>query len=355
MLYTSERNTGCRFTEITLMGMRALVLENQLLHITVLLDHGADIIEFCHKRTDTDFVWRNPMGLSGIRKLQLAPVDADTYADNYLGGFFEIFPSVGGGGNYRGIRFGGYCESNQLPWEYAVECDSEEKITLRCFVRLNKLPLLLERRMTLVASTAALQLEESVTNLGLELVDYQWGWHPNIGGGFLNGDCIIDMDGGAMRVMRPSARFTAAAAGTWPLLTEPGAAAGAAVDYSRMLPPDTMHDELVDVDTPAGWAAVRDAKRGLGIAIGWDAATFPHAAVWESCCHRTGSFRLGGAYVMCFLLHSTPTLGLPQAVQNGETDPIPGGAQRSTCMAFSVFEDARPVTGVATDGTVKFD
>ncbi len=355
MLYYSERNTGCRFTEITLMGMRALVLENQLLHITVLLDHGADIIEFNHKRTDTDFVWRNPMGMSGVRKLQLAPVDADIYADNYLGGFFEIFPSVGGGGNYRGIRLEGYCESNQLPWEYSVLCDTEEKITLRCFVRLNKLPILLERCMTLTANSPVLTLDEKITNIGAEPVDYQWGWHPNIGGGFLSGDCVVDMPAGqAMRVLRGSARFGQNAAGSWPHLTDPDAP-DQTVDYSRMLPPDTMLDELVDVDTPAGWAAVRDPQRSLGIAIGWPGQDFPCAAVWQSCCHKTGHFRLGGAYVMCFLLHSTPTLGLPQAVAAGETSPIAGGESRSTRLTFSVFEDARPVIGIAPDGTAKFD
>ena len=352
MLYRSERNTGCRFTEVLWQGMRTLILENQKLHIAVVLDHGADILEFAYKPTDTDFVWRNPMGLSGLRKLQLAPVDADMFADNYLGGFFEIVPSVGGGGSWRGIRFGGYCESNQLPWEYEVETDTEERITLRCFVRLNKLPLELCRRMTLPANSPALVMEETVTNIGLEPVPFQWGWHPNIGGGFLNGDCIVDLPGGELSVMRASARFSEKAGGTWPLLKEPGAATG--VDYSRILPPDSMHDELVDVHVPAGWAAVRDEKRGLGIGLAWDAADFPYAAIWQSSCHKEGNFRLGGAYVMCFLLRSSRTMGLPQADAAGELTPLPGKASFSTRLTLTVFEDARPVTDVAADGTVRF-
>lgn len=352
MLYRSERNTGCRFNEVIWQGMRTLILENQKLHIAVVLDHGADILEFAHKPTDTDFVWRNPMGLSGLRKLQLAPVDHDTFADNYLGGFFEIVPSIGGGGNWRGVHFGGYCESNQLPWEYEVECDTEERITLRCFVRLNKLPLELCRRMTLRAHSPALVMEETVTNLGAEPVPFQWGWHPNIGGGFLNGNCIVDMPGGELRVMRASDRFSKEAGGTWPLLKEPGAEEG--VDYSRILPPDSMHDELVDVKMQAGWAAVRDAQRGLGIGLAWDAADFPYAAVWQSSCHREGHFRLGGAYVMCFLLRSHRTMGLPQADAAGETVPLPGRASASARLTLTVFEDARPVTGVEADGTVQF-
>lgn len=355
MLYCSERNVGCRFVEISLYGMRALVLENERLHVTVLLDHGADILEFNYKKTDTDFVWRNPMGLSGIRKLQLAPVDADGFADNYLGGFFEILPSIGGGGDYRGIRMGGYCESNQLPWEYAVECDEPQRITVRCFVRLNKLPLLLTRRMTLHSGSAALCMEETVENLGLEPVDFQWGWHPNIGGGFLCGDCVVDLPGRGMRVLRPSRRFSQQAVGTWPVLREPDAGSRPGVDYSRVLPEDTMLDELVDVETPdEGWAAVRDVRRGLGIGLSWDPEVFPYAAVWQSSCHREGHFRLGGAYVMCFLLHSTRTWGLPQAAAAGETVPLPGRAVRCGRLTLTAFEGDRPVDGVAADGSVRF-
>ena len=164
MLYRSERNTGCRFHEVIWEGMRTLILENQKLHIAVVLDHGADILEFNYKPTDTDFVWRNPMGLSGLRKFQLAPVDGDMFADNYLGGFFEIVPSVGGGGRWKGIGFGGYCESNQLPWEYEVETDTAERITLRCFVRLNKLPLELTRRIIAERQITCLMVTHNIAS-----------------------------------------------------------------------------------------------------------------------------------------------------------------------------------------------
>lgn len=351
MLYRSERNTGCRFHEVMWEGMRTLVLENRYLHITVVLDHGADILEFNHKPTDTDFVWRNPMGLSGLKKLQMAPVDSDMFADNYLGGFFEIIPSVGGGGNYKGIRFGGYCESNQLPWEYEVVEDREECVSLRCFVRLNKLPILAERVMTLKKDSAALVMEEKITNIGLEPIDYQWGWHPNIGGGFLNGDCVIDAPGGEMTVLRASDRFGKEASGIWPVLRDTD---GRCVDYSHILPPDSMHDELVDVAFDAGWSAVRDTKQGVGIGLSWDHEMFPVGAIWQSSCHKEGHFRLGGAYVMCYLLRNCKTMGLPQAAEKGETTPLPGKSSRSSYLTLSVFEDNRPVIGVDKDGTVRF-
>ena len=66
MFYTHERNFGCRLNdELTYRGLRVLVLENELVRVSVLLDQGTDIYEFLHKPSDTDFMWRSP---NGVRK-----------------------------------------------------------------------------------------------------------------------------------------------------------------------------------------------------------------------------------------------------------------------------------------------
>ena len=43
--YLHERNFGCRLTKIILAGYQAVVLENNLLRVTVLVDKGTDIYE----------------------------------------------------------------------------------------------------------------------------------------------------------------------------------------------------------------------------------------------------------------------------------------------------------------------
>ena len=354
MLYRSERNVGCRFQEIYWNGMRCLVLENQFLHITVVLDRGADILEFNYKKTDTDFVWRNPMGLSPMKKLQYVPAVGDVYGDNYFGGFFEIIPSIGGCGDYQGIHFEGYCESNCLPWEYEVVCDTEECIHLNCFVRLNKLPLEVSREMLLYKDSPTLYIEEKVTNLGRIPIDFQWGWHPNIGGGFLNENCVIDMPEGKMSVMRESQRFSKNAVGEWPNLNEPGKE-DIGIDYSRILPPGTMINELVDVELSGkGWAAVRDTESGIGIGFSWNPEVFPYAAIWKCSEHKQGLFRLGGTYVMCFLLRSQKTMGLPDSVDAEETVPLAGETSLNSYLTITVFEDKRQVVNVTRKGNVAF-
>ena len=69
MLYRSERNTGCRFHEVLWQGMRTLILENQKLHIAVVLDHGADILEFNYKPTDTDLTASVTIAIGGFQAL----------------------------------------------------------------------------------------------------------------------------------------------------------------------------------------------------------------------------------------------------------------------------------------------
>ena len=61
--YTHERNYGCRVTEAIYRGLRTVTLENEIIRVTVLADKGSDIIEFLHKPTDTDFMWRSPQGV----------------------------------------------------------------------------------------------------------------------------------------------------------------------------------------------------------------------------------------------------------------------------------------------------
>ena len=64
MAYTHERNHGCRISDdYTYRGLRAVVLENRALRITVLADKGTDIIEFLYKPLDVDFLWRSPLGV----------------------------------------------------------------------------------------------------------------------------------------------------------------------------------------------------------------------------------------------------------------------------------------------------
>ena len=64
MSYSGVRNFGCRVTtDATLAGLGVVILENELLRVTILADKGSDVYEFLYKPLDVDFMWRAPNGL----------------------------------------------------------------------------------------------------------------------------------------------------------------------------------------------------------------------------------------------------------------------------------------------------
>ncbi len=52
--YLHERNFGCRLTKIIISGYKAIILENNLVRVTVLVDKGTDIYELLYKPLDID-------------------------------------------------------------------------------------------------------------------------------------------------------------------------------------------------------------------------------------------------------------------------------------------------------------
>lgn len=63
MHYQDERTSGCRISDSwTYRGLKTVVLENELLRVSLIADKGADVFELSHKRTDTEFMWRPLVG-----------------------------------------------------------------------------------------------------------------------------------------------------------------------------------------------------------------------------------------------------------------------------------------------------
>ena len=64
MHYSNERLYGCRISDSwEFKGLKTVILENEILKVTVLADNGADIYEIIHKKLDIDFMWRTPWGV----------------------------------------------------------------------------------------------------------------------------------------------------------------------------------------------------------------------------------------------------------------------------------------------------
>ncbi|WP_330849166.1 DUF4432 family protein [Nonomuraea sp. K271] len=151
-----RRNWAARLRHITIDGLRAVVLENERLRVTVVPDKGGDVVEFLHKATDTDLVWLSPQGLRNPRDhLQGAADDVAQFVDHYEGGWQEVFPNGGAPSEYRGARLAQHGEVSGLPWECEVVADSETEVAVRLRVRTRRLPYLVEKVFRLRSGTAA--------------------------------------------------------------------------------------------------------------------------------------------------------------------------------------------------------
>ena len=123
--YHHNRNYGSRQTEIVLKGYRALVVENEKLRTTILLDKGTDIYELLYKPADVDFMWRSPLALDGRNRNPVTKeLASGSVMDNYEGGWQELLPSISTPTDYKGMGLGFHGEAAFLPWECRVMEDT---------------------------------------------------------------------------------------------------------------------------------------------------------------------------------------------------------------------------------------
>jgi hypothetical protein len=350
MLYTGERNYGCRFLEVSLFGLRTIILENEKIRLMFLLDQGTNMVEFNHKETDTDFLWRTPLGLSCLRQDQLA--HGDHFNDTYTGGWFEAFPNVGMACTYRQAPLNSYAEVAHLPWEYAVVRDDPAEVSLHCRVRTVKTPFLVEKTFTVKANQPTLFIEEQVTNLGREPMDFQWGHHSNFGRPFLDGHCLIDLPGGDINVyVAPeTSRVRVGTTGAWPTLNGKD---GQPLDLRLMPPPGAEVNDLLWLTNLRGhWAAVRNLQRGVGFGLAWDPVVFKHCLLWIVANGDTGYPRYGDTYVLCVLPKNTDVHNLDKAVAARQASVLEPGRSQRTWLTATAFAAGAAVTGIDRSGRV---
>ena len=173
--YHHTRNYGCRYCEILYKGYRALVLENELIRATILLDKGSDIIELLYKPKDIDFMWRSPLELSGeIKHPATKELSGGSILDAYEGGWQELLPSISSPSNYKGMGLGFHGEVFSLPWSFEVLEDTPYLVVVRLRVRTRRAPLFVSKTITIRSQAAVLEFEESVRNEADESFQFMW-------------------------------------------------------------------------------------------------------------------------------------------------------------------------------------
>lgn len=349
------RHYGCRVTDdIVYKGMRALFLENEVIRVGVLLDKGADIFQFIHKPTDTDFLWKSPQGIIDPKRFTATTAaSSGAFLDTYHGGWQEIFPG-GGPAVYRGAELGLHGEVTHLSWDYRLLEDSPERIAVRLQVDCIRTPFRLERTMRLEKGTPTLFMEEKLTNLSPEPLEFMWGHHPSIGAPFLRKGVRLFIPAAkgevhtpqfaASGILDPGSEFN------WPLAK----AGNDSVDLSRVPDQDAGFSELIYLkELSSGWYAVLDPERPLGIGFAWPKEVFPYLWFWFVYGRAPGYPWWDRVYCLALEPWTSIPNSLTKALERGTQARIEGGESLVFPLITTVITNQTVVKHIDLDGTVR--
>jgi galactose mutarotase-like enzyme len=279
------RNHACRISdEFTYRGLRMLVMENEIVRVSILLDKGADIIEFRHKPSDTDFMLQTPLGVRlMVNNFDMVASPVGPFPDYYEGGWQELVPNGGRLCTYKGAAMGMHGEVWGQPWKCAIVEDCPGVVSAKLSVRTIRTPFDLEKTLTLRSGSAVLEIDERLTNESPVVVDLMWGHHPAFGAPFLDASTIVQCAAKKV-VVDPSVgeecRFSPLQEFPWP---KGPTRFGGEADISIVTPPeDRISDMTYLTDLEEGWYAVTNRNRQAGFGMSWDMSVFPHIWLWQS-------------------------------------------------------------------------
>lgn len=355
-----DRNYGCRINdEYTFRGLQVVVLENELLRISVLPDKGTDIFEFLYKPLDVDFMTVSPQGLRNPnRGLPTNAHSSGFLHDYWEGGWMECFPNGGNPANYQGVEFGQHGEVHLIPWRHAVIEDDPAKVSVRFWARTYRTPFLVEKTLTLEQHSPVLLIQERVTNESDVPVDYMWGHHPVFGRPFLEPGCTIDVPGCRAQVHNelysPDNTLDPGQEFEWPLAPNRN---GGVTDLSITPALDAHIENLVYLSSlEAGWCAVTNPRLGVGIGLAWPTEVLPYLSLWQEYAANPTYLWYRRQYSLgAEPWSSIPVSGLVKAMENGTACRLEGRASQDLEIRAIAYRASGRVRRIEPDGTVTLE
>ncbi len=351
--YLHERNFGCRLTEFRYRGLRALTMENELLRVTFLVDKGTDIFEFLHKPTDTDFMWRSPLGVQDQTNFIPSSPRADgPFLDHYFGGWQECFPVGGYPTQYAQGEFGLHGETPLLPWNLEIQLDTPECISVKFAVRTYRSPMHIEKTVTLHRYQPALHFHEVITNEGDVPFEVLWGHHPAFGAPFLDESCVIDLEGAKVRVVEaePTTRLESGEDYIWPIVTGRN---GEDIDLSKIPGPETKsHDLAFLFDLQAGWYGLTNQDREIGFGMYWPEEIFKSLWFWQVYRGSLAHPWYGRTYNIALEPWTAPYHHLREAQAHGAARIMQPGEILDVRFGAVAYSGHQRISGISTAGDV---
>lgn len=324
-------------TAWTLHGLDVVLLENELLRVTLLPQLGGKIWQLSFKPADRDLLWQHPRLTP-----QRVPFHS-VYDDVFYGGWDELFPNdlpeqIGG------EQLPDHGEVWTLPWSVAVVRDTPEEAIVHLSVTTPISSARVEKWITLRAGEPKLRFRHRITSLGAHEQPFLWKLHAAMA---LGEASRIDVPARNVYIedFGPPRNGQTQLSYSWPFVID---AAGERHDMRRTLPPTAQVNEFqYATELTAGWCSITHPHERLGFGLSFDPAVLP--ACWLFATY--GGWRNLSTVVL------EPCTGygvsLAQGIGSGTHQVLQPGQQIDVEIVATVFTGAAGVRAIDRDGNVE--
>lgn len=317
-----------------LHGLRAIVLENELLRVVVLPEAGARIRQISYKPLNADLLWNNPNSPPARQALHAG------YDDTWSGGWDDLFPNDEAG-IVSGLALPDHGELWTAEWDAEpFEQDDAVGVSLECATPITQFAA--EKTITLRRKSALLEIDYRLTNRGKKAFPFLFKLHPAFA---VSPDHRIDFP--AMTVLREP-EFPGTLDGAPPDFIWPYAPLeGGLLDLRQV--PDVASRAVhffYGTELAGGWCGVTDRRKKLAAGLRFDPEIF--SSCWLFATH--GGWRDLNVAVL------EPATGYPFKMQTmidrGNAKQLAPGEVLETSVLFSVQEGLASIGGVEPDGRI---
>ena len=343
MIDSSPRTHGPRASNLRWAGLDLLVVENERVRLAFWPAHGADLLEFRHKASDLDVLWKNPqVWPPAARALDQPHQGRSEFYDVFHGGWFMSLPNGFFPTDYYGAPLGCHGEMQSIPWTAEVLEESAERVRVRFTGRSVRTPWILTRDLELRARESVVRWRERLTNRSQQRLPVAWLHHPAFGGPFIEGAELVasartvvtpPADRPELAQLRPSFR------GTWP--QAPEQKTGRMRDCSRVPAVGSDVEHVVHLtDFVPGWGQLWNENLKFGFGLRWDEKIFPYAWSWAAGRGHDTYPVWGQCHTMTLQPSTSPLLPFPQLLETNQLRWVDAGATMETSL-MAGFTSAR--------------
>jgi len=329
--------SGCRASlDFQLFGLGALILENEAIRTTILLDRGANIYEYVLKPRNHDFLFHHP-------RVEPKPPVLGTAAgiDNWwFGGIDEILPTAFPS-TYRGEEYP--VEGELWAQKYSCEILNESSDEVEAFLSTQTTisPFKIQKWVKLVGGEPRLRIRTRITNTGYRDFHFLWGYHSTFA---ITPDHQIDMPAGKMIIedLVPESRFQPGTVYNWPIAIDKS---GSKVDVRKTLEPSAYIDEYhYATELKKGWYAVTDSKKKMGIGMLFPKETLTTIHLWLN----YGFFR--GCYAAGLYAMTGYPAALHKAIEQRRCSHLDAGESLECEVSYLAYAGLAQVSDIDANG-----